>query len=82
MSDLYSIESNIPMPVRARARMSKYPFRKLQVGQSFLVPCTRWDKKKATNSLTSCRRNAEKKMPGKKFALRTERDGIRIWRTD
>ncbi len=80
MSDVCNIERNIPLPVRPRRPWSKYPFRDLKVGESFLVPCTRWDSDKAMNSLTSCRANMQRKT-GFKFALRKTGNGIRVWRT-
>lgn len=78
---MYPIESGIPMPVRSHElTFRKYPWRTLELDQSFMVPCVKDKQDDLSNSLTSNRRYAEKQT-GFKFATRRTPDGIRVWRT-
>jgi len=61
-------------------RRAKYPWMKLQLNQSFLVPCAPWERQRVMNSLTSCIANARTRH-GRKFCQRSELKGIRVWRT-
>lgn len=81
----FVIEDNIPMPSK-RIPLNKgvYPFGKMTVGQSFLVPTPKGECIKRCQALSASargygRRNGE----GKKFAVRTLKDctGVRVWRT-
>lgn len=65
----------MPNPGRGRP---KYPWGLLEIRQSFVVPCEEWERERVMNSLTSCRRNAQRN--GKRFALRNVADGVRVWR--
>jgi len=73
----FAIDNDIPLTVHGQAR---YPFRKLQVGQSFFVS----DPKR----FVGCRRAASMTGPrignGVKFVTRTVTEngvkGVRIWR--
>lgn len=80
---MYEIESNIPLPSEAAG---KYPFEKLEVGQSFLV---RVDDVSAdpTVELIATRRSIGVSMGraaknlGRAFEQRTVEGGVRVWRT-
>lgn len=66
------IENNVPMP-KVRTR-TEWPWEKLKVGQSFLAGI------KATSMAPSAARQAKKL--GRKFVVRTEGKGCRVWRTE
>jgi len=66
----FPIESGIPVPDVGMRRPIKYPFRLLEVGQSFFVP-----KGKLPNIASCWNRCAPKKFTAKTFA-----DGVRVWR--
>lgn len=74
----FPIEDNVPLPPWVKIR-DKYPWTKLQPGQSFLVPCEVKNVDKLMNSLTSCRGHAERKLNWQ-FALRRTNKGVRVWR--
>lgn len=80
----YRIESAIPIP-KPKWGLSKYPWHALQVSQSFFVQAIdRQDVKRIWDSLSSCRRNAQRST-GRVFVLReicqNDVRGIRVWRT-
>jgi hypothetical protein len=68
------IDRNIRIPESRcfSANMSKYPWRTMQVGESFFIPLTR----------PSQRPNASRagKTHGRVFVTRNVEGGIRIWR--
>lgn len=69
------IEKNIPMPARAasKSRAEKYPeLRQLDVGDSFMVLI-------GTAALSSHARRVAKDT-GRKFLVRPEGEGSRVWR--
>jgi hypothetical protein len=74
----YRVEEGIPMPPE-RYMISKYPWRQMNVGDSFLVEKETAKINSLWDSLSSCRCNAERKT-GYKFALRRNSKGIRVWR--
>ena len=69
---MIKIESGIPFPQNGRWQ-SKYPWRDLEVGQSFLVPDGVFRTMQAGASLAGRRLS-------KTFRARKTDDGIRIWR--
>jgi hypothetical protein len=77
--DAFKIESGVPL-VRIGHNRGKYPFRRLKVGESFMVACGPNEFKEQMNSLTSCSHWASYKT-GFKFATRAVDGGIRVWRT-
>ncbi len=73
MTTVITIENNIPLPTRAnKDRAPKYPIEQLLVGQSFHVGITR------AALYTHALRVA--KETGRKFVVREEGEGARIWR--
>lgn len=82
-----AITSGIPIPPIRRER-SKYPFRHMQVGDSFFVPAKLKNLQYTQHLVASAGQQFPKKNPGCetwKFATRqTEQDGmpgVRVWRT-
>lgn len=71
----YYVETGIEMPQKRFAH-AKYPWDLMEIGQSFFVP---GDPVKAMNSVTSCRRYAQKRY-GTRYAIRTVEGGVRVWR--
>lgn len=78
------IDRNIPLPAARRTPAgynSKYPFAKLALGDSFLVPLPADPKKakyKRTIIANLMRYHARKR--GAKYASRRLADGLRVWR--
>lgn len=69
------IDKNIPLPTRAanKPRAEKYPeLRQLEVGDSFVAPI-------GVPALASHARRVAKDM-GRKFVVRAEDKGARVWR--
>jgi hypothetical protein len=73
----FCIEAHIPLHPERRG-VSKYPWRQMKVGDSFLVPGK--NQERLLNCLTSCRANAQRST-GWKFSLRCTTFGVRVWRT-
>jgi hypothetical protein len=83
------IEQNVPVPlnmVRVTGRPARYPWMSLAVsigspltGPSFLVRCPSVEIKRLWNTLSSSARSIEKRT-GKKFLMRRDAKGIRVWR--
>jgi hypothetical protein len=73
----YRIEKNVPIPEgTGRGRPAKYPFAKMQVGDSFLVmgsPNEQSTAQKSAHSFAQIN-------PKFKFVTRTLNHGLRIWR--
>ena len=73
MTTVITIENNIPLPTRAnKDRAPKYPIAELEVGESFWVPI-------AKASLYSHALRVGKATE-RKFIVRAEGEGARIWR--
>lgn len=75
----FAVEPGIPMPAKTRAAMRSklpWPFAKMVVGDSFLVPDPELFVR-ATRACNSWRASHA----GWGFAFRTVAGGIRIWRT-
>lgn len=75
---MFEIEKNLPLPERQRGtpgRNAKYPFAKLEVGDSFFIPGIK---------VQSASRNANyhSMRLGRKFVCRTVDGGVRIWRIE
>lgn len=70
------IERGIPVPADTRGPVPIYPFREMEVGDSFFVATTRIQH--------SVRRGASAtgKRLGKRFTCRKVEGGLRIWRVE
>ena len=71
---MYKIEKNIPIGV---VNQTKYPFSKMEVGDSFFV---KGDKKKIT-AVTVAATTYKKNTEGTNFISRRNESGVRVWRT-
>lgn len=73
---MYEIEKGIPLP----GLNTKYPFEKMEVGDSFFIENPIKDNRGNPLSLSG---QANQRYGGKKrFAQRKEGSGIRIWRIE
>lgn len=72
---MFKIDKNVPLPNGRAAYGSKYPFREMKVGDSFLIPGIK--SVEAGSLLASARRM----VPGAKFVTRTTDKGLRVWRS-
>jgi hypothetical protein len=73
----FTIEDNVPMPEK-HVRW-KYPFGKLEVGQSFFVP------HKDTTQMSALCKRAARRLEARFASAKAERDGqsgTRVWRTE
>lgn len=75
----FTIEENVSVPPRAYGpRESKYPFRRMSPGQSFLVPAST-----KADTIRSAVGAFNKNNKGfGKFAVRSTDAGIRVWRVE
>ena len=78
---MYEIEKNKEIPSPNMGRGAKYPFRKMEPGDSFFVECDMSDKK-AANRLRSSILGSSRvgRFKGQKFSTRSTKNGIRVWR--
>ena len=73
MTTVITIDSNIPLPARTRKDSTpKYPIAELNVGQSFWVELSK------AGLYTHALKVA--KATGRKFVVREEGEGARVWR--
>lgn len=72
MSTKVRIDKNIPIP-RSRG---KYPFREMEVGDSFLCP------KGSEKTIYSAAGQATTRIKGRRFIVRKTEDGFRVWRVE
>lgn len=80
----YEIEKDIPIPDKVRKMGSIiYPFRKLKVGDSFLIPCTNNKYKQIQDKMAKAAQSLRRRCKDKMFFIsrfvKKER-GLRIWR--
>lgn len=69
------IEKNVPIPKpNGSGRPAKYPWKSMEVGDSFFV---NGGTKTTTLSNSAAYQRA---LTGRKFAVRTEGEGVRVWR--
>ena len=78
----FKIEKDIPIPPARRSSKRKYPFNKMQIGESILIEGDRKKLRKA-----SCAAQVYGKRNSKKFISRLlEKDGeffgVRLWRVE
>ena len=72
---MFKIEKNIPVP-SSRGRVAIYPFREMEVGDSFAVP----GMKQPVLSNLACQA-AKRIGDGRRYSTRRQPDGsIRVWR--
>ncbi len=71
---MYEIEKNVEIPPDGRGS-PKYPFGKLEIGDSFFVP-----NKKLGSISTLVTWHKTHRGKGKNFTCRTVEGGVRVWR--
>ena len=84
---MYEIDKNIPIPSlapkgRKQGMASKtvlYPFRLMEIGDSFLVPCETFDDARVRNNIRLSKQNQKSLI---KITIRRVADGLRVWRTE
>lgn len=81
----FKIEDAVPIPASYRTgRPETFPWRKLEIGESFFIPSEWVDEKGEARKMTS--KGAAKRAhdaftrTGRKFSTRAVDGGIRIWR--
>jgi hypothetical protein len=78
---MFQIEKHIPVP-EFQGYRTKYRFKELEIGESFLVPYEDGDEHAlAANRVQSAARAAAKST-GWKFTTRKLNTGIRVWRVE
>ena len=71
---VFEIDHDIPIP-KPRPRPRKYPFRDMQIGDSFYVPQTI-----VKNIAPAAAQVAKRMGNGAKFTCRSIDGGVRVWR--
>lgn len=64
-----AIDKKIPIPTDGRTGMMKYPWERMEVGDSFFVP-----------GRPRCGLAVPKSVAGRKFTRRKTDGGMRVWR--
>jgi hypothetical protein len=76
---MFQIEKDLPVPDVISGRRAKYPWRRMEVGDSFFTPET------SRSGLSGAKRHAEK-ATGFKFTCSTRVEngikGVRVWRVE
>lgn len=76
---MYEIEKGIKIPVRKSSRPAKYPWRQMELGDSFFVPSGNPSK-----MITRLNPSSQTQKAGLKFTRRIVEEngvkGVRIWR--
>ena len=76
MTSNYVIEKNVPLAQKNGAgRKPKYPFRQMEVGDSFMAPGGNLKTMQTTTRLVGLQL-------GCKFKTRAVEGGVRVWRTE
>lgn len=76
---MYKIEKNIPVPA-ARSRVTKYPFDKMDVGDSFLIVKQDGEEHEKIRMKAVGAACGYAKTKGWKFRTRKEGENLRVWR--
>lgn len=79
MTERINIEHGVPLPAKGDIKR-RYPFRQMNIRDSFFVPVDVLDIKQAWNSLNRSRLYAQYKT-GFEFTIRQVLGGLRVWRT-
>jgi hypothetical protein len=72
----FAIEKGLPIPAPTRGRPPRYPFSKLEIGDSFLVA---GDGANLLKDLSNCA-SYHRRNHGGNFVVRTVEGGVRVWR--
>lgn len=83
---LPKIEKNIPLPQSILRSSSKYPFDKLEIGESIFYPEGEVGYGTLTGAVQAFHKRAANYRPGvsKRLTLRTNKEakGVRVWRVE
>ena len=72
----YQIEKSVPLPARKRNYRSNYPYKDLEIGDSFVVPL---EKDKSPSAIYASMSSAKRRFDINLTSARVE-GGLRIWR--
>lgn len=72
---MFAIEKNIPVPTTGKGRPDKYPWKNMEVGDSFLVP-------DSTSAMFVGRKQYAQRAHNARYVTRREADGLRVWRVE
>jgi hypothetical protein len=75
---MFKIEKKVPTPPKPTNSRAKYPWREMDIGDSFFVPCKKEDMVKFRKSLGACA--CAPKLKPLKFTVRYVDGGVRVWR--
>lgn len=79
---MFEVENDIPVtPLDPTKKRILYPFKDLDIGQSFFVPFDGHHEDEVRNRVGSAAYKAGKRL-GRKFTVRLAGDGFRCWRLD
>ncbi len=76
MESKYRIEKNIPPPEDSRG-LQKYPFKKMEIGDSFFVPAG-----KAKSVRQQVQYYQKRSAEPVRFTVRQVEGGVRVWRVE
>lgn len=77
---MYSVEKGISVPPSVTA--SRYPFKTMNVGDSFFVEVEADKTMKAQSRISTASRAYSAKNGGGKFTVRQVTGGLRVWKTE
>lgn len=75
---MYAIEKNVPIPEDCLPQ-PKYPFARMDIGDSFLVPAYNGNRK-VVQRRVAVMATHENKKNGKRYTVRMAQRGVRCWR--
>lgn len=75
---MYEIEEGVPIPELLQGAPCKYPFRTMDVGQSFFVP----NDGSGVRALQRRVAGSTCRIKDRKFTVRQVEGGVRCWRTE
>ena len=81
---MIGVDKGVPLPpasVVGRARR-RYPWRELNVGDSFLVPIRKGQTVKALQRQIGSLADSIRNRSGMRFTVRQADDGVRVWRVE
>ena len=77
---MFEVERNIPVPDEyGGGRAGKYPWRGMDVGDSFHVPSAGLDRSLLQTRMSARAVNTGNRL-GTKYTVRIDGDGVRVWR--
>lgn len=78
---MYTIEKNVKVPeITLQGRPVIYPWTKMEVGDSFVVPLDGKKSSEIQSAVISSSRHFAKQIPGLKAVTRSVDGGVRVWR--